>query len=736
MKQSTQPDSDRPLDSEEADLFGFVGIARRLAPAVLKALEGDGMVIGLEGPWGSGKTTLLNFLRTELKRTKPENVHVISIAPWLSGDMSNLVGSLIEPMADILDNAELGQVVGWKRQVAKIRKKSTGLGDQLRGYGAKTGRTLAPAARFAEYFAPGAKVAADALELGSQYLEQSQRHPTTAETKAAISSKLSSLDVGFVVILDDLDRLEPPQALEVVRLIRSVADFPKIAYLMCYDREVLSQAIKIGLKIEDGDLFLQKIVQLTFSIPLPEPFDLRTNFLTKALEIFKEVTGAAPSGELLDDLKRAIDREGSALSTPREVKLALNGVRFVYPTVAADVYFPDMCRLHLIKTTNPPLYRWLEEYLSVRSVLATGDASIGKDERKRLGEKLAALLPSDESDSLRSIWSFRRFVPGVIKSDQPDQRVFSTTSLREMEEIVAFRRLGSPIHYRYYFALTPPKTVMPDKRFEELLELARTNPDALAEILAALSEEKRTSGKSWFEHVLNRLDTAKINSLDGKTLSGLILSICESMDTVLRTDNRPRPFSISVESLAKGVVEDCLRRLRRLDADIFQSISHRLASECTSMNWLVGTFFRGEIWHHGIVGDQKKNPETWVFNEKELGGLLDVLRKRASARAQKDKIPDMPDVASYLFGWRDLSGLPQVQAWITAYSKPDEGFLFLLDKLRSWAVSDKVYYPLQKSSVAVFLNWEATLKRLDDLKQTAQAEMATELLKAIEQGKH
>lgn len=690
------------------------------------------MVIGLEGPWGSGKTTLLNFLRAELKRTKPENVHVITIAPWLSGDMSNLVGSLIEPMADILDNAELAQTAG----LAKARKKSSDLGDLLRGYGAKTGRMLAPAARFAEYFVPGAKVAGDAFELGSQYLEQSQRTPTTAETKANISSKISKLDIGFVVILDDLDRLEPTQALEVVRLIRSVADFPKIAYLMCYDREILSQAIKIGLRVDDGDLFLQKIVQLTFSIPLPEPFDLRANFLSKALDIFEEVTGTPADDELLGDLKSAVDREGSPLRTPREVKLALNGLRFVYPAVAGDVYFPDMCRLHLIKTTNPPLYRWLEEYLSVRSVLVTGDASISKDDRERFGERLFALLPSDDTSSVRSIWNLRRFVPGLIKHDEAAARVFTSSSSREVQDMITLRRLGSPIHYRYYFALTPPKTVMPDRRFGELLALARTNPASLTENLMALAKEKRNSGKSWFEHVLDRLDGAKINGLDGKTVSGLILSICDSMDTVLGADNRPRPFALSVETLARRTVEDCLKHLKGLDEDLFHSISIHVASECTSMNWLVGTFFRDEIWNHGIVGDQKKSLESWVFNEGELDTLLGVMKKRASAQSQQVQIPDMPDVASYLFGWRDLSGVDEVKAWVSVFSQTDEGFLFLLDKLRSWAVSDKVYHPLQKSSVTVFLDWEETIQRLEELKKTAHADKADELLKAIEQARH
>lgn len=146
---STNPDSDRPLELEEADRFGFVGIAQRLAPAVLKASEGDGMVIGLEGQWGSGKTTLLNFLRSELSRIKSANIHVITISPWLSGDMSNLVGSLMEPIAEILDKVEQEPTVVRKSWFRQTKRKSNGVGNLLRDYGVKTGRTLAPAARLA-----------------------------------------------------------------------------------------------------------------------------------------------------------------------------------------------------------------------------------------------------------------------------------------------------------------------------------------------------------------------------------------------------------------------------------------------------------------------------------------------------------------------------------------------------------------------------------------------------------
>ncbi|WP_274857186.1 KAP family P-loop NTPase fold protein [Sinorhizobium meliloti] len=119
--------------------------------------------------------------------------------------------------------------------------------------------------------------------MGADYLEKLGRNPTDAEVKKLISDKLASLDVRFLVLIDDLDRLEPQQAVEVIRMVRSVADFPKVAYVMCYDRSVLAHALERGLHVKDGDLFLQKVVQLTFTIPLPSRSIYGSRFEARSL---------------------------------------------------------------------------------------------------------------------------------------------------------------------------------------------------------------------------------------------------------------------------------------------------------------------------------------------------------------------------------------------------------------------------------------------------------------------
>lgn len=727
-------DSDRALQNEEEDKFGFAGMAERLSPSIIEASKGDGIVIGLEGKWGSGKTSLLNFLRAELATSQDEGVYTITIAPWLNGDTSSLVTSLLAPMTAILKENEdkISQAEGGQ---AKVRVAE--VGQLLRTYGPKTARRAASIANVVGYLLPGAQLVGEAIGASATVAEQVLPAETTpSELKQEIGRKIEGLNIGFVVILDDLDRLEPEQAVEVVRLVRSVADFPRVVYLMCYDREILAHALKTGLKVEDGDLFLQKIVQLTFKIPLPEPFDLRTQFLEEAKIIYSEVMGSEVEGAILDDLKSAVDRQGVGLSTPREVKLSLNGIRFVFPQVKYDVYFPDFCRLYLIKITNYKLYQWLEEYLSARSVLVTGDATISSDERSRMGDELKYLLPSEGVDSTQSIFSLRQFVPGVDTAEEAKGRVFAAMSASKMSEAITLKRLGSPLHYRFYFALTGPKTVMPDEDFNSLLDLAKTDVKKLNARLSELVMKRRSSGKTWFEHVLNRLDDACISRLDKYQLAGLIYSFSDMMDTALAVDGDHRAFSLSLDGITNLVMKNCLYRLHGLDPDIQAETVRKIATDGEAINWLVGKFFRSQLYRHGKEGNEAERPDQWEISDEVLDQAIEILKKRISNPATKDLIPGLPDITAYLYGWLDIAHDDEAVKWVQDYCKDDEGLLNILNHLRGWVMSDKIYHPLSKETVTRFLDWDETIMRLDQMQNSEFSEKVTELKTAIEQSRY
>jgi len=58
--------------------------------------------------------------------------------------------------------------------------------------------------------------------------------------------------IRMTVIIDDTDRLEPGEAVELLRMVRKVADFPYVTYVICFDGNILSKQVENVLQVEDG----------------------------------------------------------------------------------------------------------------------------------------------------------------------------------------------------------------------------------------------------------------------------------------------------------------------------------------------------------------------------------------------------------------------------------------------------------------------------------------------------
>src|SRR5690606_9985159 len=143
--------------------------------------------------------------------------------------------------------------------------------------------------------------------------------------------ELSHLKRKIVIFIDDLDRLEPNEVLEVLRLVRAVVDFPNIVYVLCYSRDIITNNLSTALNIPKGEKFLEKIIQVSFTVPQPEAFDLRNMFYLELQRLFPDLLSNDnhKSKSILERLSYVIDDEGGrALHTPRDVTRAINALRF------------------------------------------------------------------------------------------------------------------------------------------------------------------------------------------------------------------------------------------------------------------------------------------------------------------------------------------------------------------------------------------------------------------------
>ena len=239
---------ERPIESEGQDVLERGPFVERLAKALVgtNPLRATGIVMGLTGSWGSGKSSLLNLLCVHIENKYP-NAILVRFDPWLISGRNDLIGEFI---------SELLSAVSRK---AGKHEKILPLTKTLIEYGSR----LSPALEWVPHIGKPLKAG---IEAANSALH---RKESVTELRKKLLHLLGKFPHPIIVLIDELDRVEDAEIRTVAQLVRSVADFPGISYLLAYDRQRVAEALGQGDE-KRGQAYLEKIVQM--QIPLPITF--------------------------------------------------------------------------------------------------------------------------------------------------------------------------------------------------------------------------------------------------------------------------------------------------------------------------------------------------------------------------------------------------------------------------------------------------------------------------------
>ncbi len=232
---------DEPIKRPEDDAIDRALLATTIADVIRSADVSEGSVVGILGPWGSGKTSLVNLIKVELAK-EPE-VALLDFNPWMFSGTQQLVDEFFVELA------------------ARLRmgpRKWQNVANDLASYG----KRIAPL-----QVIPGLGQVIAGVSGTAQLIEDltNQSKKAVTEQREKIVEGLRKLDSPLVVVIDDIDRLSPSEIREIFKLVRLVASFPNILYLVAFDRARVEQALKHeGLPGRD---YLEKIIQAAFDIP-------------------------------------------------------------------------------------------------------------------------------------------------------------------------------------------------------------------------------------------------------------------------------------------------------------------------------------------------------------------------------------------------------------------------------------------------------------------------------------
>ncbi|MBY3238695.1 NTPase KAP [Rhizobium laguerreae] len=705
---------DRPIQSEREDRFGFTALADRIAEALTMQAANKGYVFGLEGKWGSGKSSLLGLTLMKLRSEDPSKVAAVEFRPWLIGDRDQLLTALFEDLAKAIAGLQhaSGDATGTTALAA------SDVVNQVR----KFARHLGPVGKLSGVlgtFVPGATLAGDILEKIASAAAEDVDGPTLVAQKEKLAKSLLELNCRIIVAIDDVDRLEPKEVSELLRLVRSVADFPNVSYLLCYDGVALSRSIETGTGVANGTAYLEKIVQTEVAVPRPEAFALRRWF-TDELQTFVE----CPE-ERIPYLQQVIDRTGGrVLQNPRAVIRVLDSLRVYWPSLAGRVDVADLVWLRMIAVGSPNLYRWIEEYSGTSVALASGRVHITDETRDSVAREMDAALTSDGLKWDELHFEFDEHLPGIQTlsyNENKDERLFAQTDPLIRVRASRDQRLASPSHARLYFTLIAPLDGVSEFDIADLLAAERDGAKAIAAMVVKMDQQKGDAGASKAERLLDQMRHVDQEVIVGWPIEKLVLGLANSADDLAINANSddwgyPRVWYLLTALLrqVRGAIPE-----RRFEAALTA-----MFAESSSLGFL-SYLLRGETFGHGFFGD-RPDPHNRLCSREGFEANRLVMLQRYKAGGV-DRVMEERHATTMLYAWSQAGGRGELADQVAARASNDQWLLAFLKKL---------YGPrstLSPDGIASFFEAPAAIvRRVYDMHEAdPENEMAAEIIRSI-----
>ncbi|MGF6906161.1 KAP family P-loop NTPase fold protein [Fusobacterium sp. PH5-44] len=409
---------DEALSDISEDSFGISKYINGLGQFITEC--STPITISIQGDWGSGKTSMMQLLKNFIS----DKVFTIWFNTWQFSQFQmneNLAISMISSLVSELTEDKL-----------KVQEMIGNIGKKLAVMAADK---------------VGGSAAATLVQEGLYSLNEGTANAIKNlknKFQNAIDDKLSKENKDRVVIfIDDLDRLQPEKAVELLEVMKIFMDCKNCVYVLAIDYEIVTQGIKqkFGETIgaQKGKSFFDKMIQLPFKMPVSQ------YTINKFVGEMLEKTNTNVDEEMIEKYVNLI--ESSIGCNPRSMKRLFNTfllldiiVREVIvdmePMIRQKLLFGVICmQMHFDNLYN--YFARLERNshsIEKLKILANYE-SLNDD--MELKEKLKL----NTEDKIENIAEFVKNLIKVIDSD--DDNEITTHEIDNFFEIISFSKVTS-----------------------------------------------------------------------------------------------------------------------------------------------------------------------------------------------------------------------------------------------------------------------------------------------------
>ncbi len=253
---------DLPRRKDQKDLFGIEKYQEALVEFIKES--NTPITIALQGEWGSGKTSLMNILEDEL--CNKGDFHRVWINSWQYSLMKSPEQSILKIVEGIIE------------QILKTISDNDGKSDTLKKMKGIFRKITVSGSKFI------AKQVVDKVGGNTDYVDDffagdgadgAEISQMKNEIQQLIFDVLQNGEKeGFIFFIDDLDRIDPPIAVQILELLKNIFDLDNCIFVLAIDYDVVIKGLepKFGKLTEKNERefrsFFDKIIQMPFSMPV------------------------------------------------------------------------------------------------------------------------------------------------------------------------------------------------------------------------------------------------------------------------------------------------------------------------------------------------------------------------------------------------------------------------------------------------------------------------------------
>ena len=391
---------DKPVRSIKDDILDRENFIKRFAECLEDYISldynrhGDSLIVGLQGEWGCGKTSISYMIQEELnKELYCGKYSVKRLETWNGMDKERLLLEFFRTLFSAavkekeFDKASVVEIV---RDVLYRKAHIVSKGIHLFG----------------------GVVGLGAITPDSKTIEQFLFEDTFEDKKRRLSEQLKRLNKTIIYFIDDIDRLSNDEIVLIFQLVKSIADFPNVIYILCYDRDVVCTSLdKIQKKM--GEEYIKKVVQVPFDVPEPSRESLCRYCTNRLIVILKLTEDRHNQYTIFVHLLLL-----QYLKNLRDCNRFFNVLYFNYKLCGQNINLPDLIGITILKMFNKEIYDMIYENKDIfcgNSIKLADVDSVIKDKLEKMDNKcrlvIGIMFPKmtqfihiDDCDLLRNIF--------------------------------------------------------------------------------------------------------------------------------------------------------------------------------------------------------------------------------------------------------------------------------------------------------------------------------------------